>query len=137
MGAVPKVAVVGLGIWGKNHALAYADYDRCELALVCDADRARARATGEDLGVKWTDDVAEVAASDVDGVSIATPDHLHTAVVMEMLEAGKNVFVEKPLATTLEEAERLAAAAARSGRIAIVDFQNRWNPAFMGSKESV
>ena len=137
MGAVPKVAVVGLGIWGKNHALAYADYDRCELALVCDADPARARATGENLGVRWTDDISEVAASGVDGVSIATPDHLHAAVTLEMLKAGKSVFLEKPLATSLEEAERLAAAAAESGRIAIVDFQNRWNPAFMGIKESV
>jgi predicted dehydrogenase len=137
MGAVPKVAVVGLGIWGKNHALSYADYDRCELALVCDADRERAREVGENLGVKWTDDVADVAASDVDGVSIATPDHLHTAVTIEMLEAGKNVFVEKPLATSVEEARQLAAAAAGSGQIALVDFQNRWNPTFMGIKESV
>ena len=54
-----------------------------------------------------------------------------------MLKAGKSVFLEKPLATSLEEAERMAAAAAESGRIAIVDFQNRWNPAFMGIKESV
>jgi predicted dehydrogenase len=137
MGAVPKVAVVGLGIWGKNHALAYADYHACELALVCDADPARARVTGENLGVKWTDDISEVAASDVDGVSIATPDHMHTAVTMEMLGAGKSVFLEKPLATSLEEAEQLAAAAAKSGRIAIVDFQNRWNPTFMAIKESV
>jgi predicted dehydrogenase len=137
MVAVPKIAVVGLGIWGKNHALSYADYDRCELALVCDADREKARATGENLGVRWTDDVAEVAASDVDGVSIATPDHLHAAVTLEMLAAGKSVFVEKPLATSMEEAERLAAAAAASDRIAIVDFQNRWNPAFMSIKESV
>jgi predicted dehydrogenase len=137
MGAVPKVAVVGLGIWGTNHALSYADYDRCELALVCDADRERAREVGENLGVKWTDDVADVAASDVDGVSIATPDHLHTAVTIEMLEAGKNVFVEKPLATSVEEARQLAAAAAGSGQIALVDFQNRWNPTFMGIKESV
>jgi predicted dehydrogenase len=137
MGAVPKVAVVGLGIWGTNHALAYADYDRCELAVVCDADPERARAAGQNLGVAWTDDVAEVAASDVDGVSVATPDHLHAAVTMQMLGAGKNVFLEKPLATSLAEAQQLAAAAAASGRIAIVDFQNRWNPAFMGIKESV
>jgi predicted dehydrogenase len=78
-----------------------------------------------------------VAASDVDGVSIATPDHLHTAVTIEMLNAGKNVFVEKPLATSVDDARRLAAAAAESGKIAIVDFQNRWNPAFMGIKDSV
>jgi predicted dehydrogenase len=137
MAAVPKVAVIGLGIWGKNHALSYADYDRCELALVCDADRERAREVGENLGVPWTDDAADVAASDVDGVSIATPDHLHTAVTIEMLTAGKNVFVEKPLATSVDDARRLAAAAAGSGRIAIVDFQNRWNPAFMGIKDAV
>jgi predicted dehydrogenase len=137
MAAVPKVAVVGLGIWGTNHALAYAGYHGCELALVCDADPARARATGEKLGVGWTKDPAGVAASDVDGVSIATPDHLHAGVTMTMLEAGKNVFLEKPLATTLEEAQRLAAAADRPGRIAMVDFQNRWNPAFMGIKEAV
>lgn len=137
MGTVPKIAVVGLGIWGKNHALAYADYDGCELALVCDADPARARATGEELGVRWTSNVAEVATSQVKGVSIATPDHLHTAVTLEMLNADKSVFLEKPLATTLEEAEHLTAAAAKSSQIAMVDFQNRWNPTFMNIKESV
>ena len=137
MAAVPKIAVIGLGIWGRNHALSYADYDRCELALVCDADRERAREVGENLGVQWTDNVADVAASDVDGVSIATPDHLHAAVTIEMLNAGKHVFVEKPLATSVAEAQQLVAAADQSGRIALVDFQNRWNPAFMGIKDSV
>ena len=78
MGAVPKIAVVGLGIWGKNHALAYADYDRCELALVCDADPARARATGENLGVRWTDDISEVAASGVDGDTASPPPTIST-----------------------------------------------------------
>jgi predicted dehydrogenase len=135
--ALPRIAVVGLGSWGKNHALCYADYDGCELALVCDADPDRAEATGRELGVPWTTDTEQVAGSAVDGVSIATPDHLHTAVTLQMLEAGKAVFVEKPLATSVEEAGLLAAAASRSGRIAMVDFQNRWNPAFMSIKDAV
>jgi predicted dehydrogenase len=135
--ALPRIAVVGLGSWGKNHALCYADYDGCELALVCDADPDRAEATGRELGVPWTMDTGQVAGSAADGVSIATPDHLHTAVTLQMIEAGKAVFVEKPLATSVEEAGLLAAAASRSGRIAMVDFQNRWNPAFMSIKDAV
>jgi predicted dehydrogenase len=137
MTTAPKIAVVGLGIWGKNHALTYADYDKCDLALVCDADAGRARTVGEDLGVPWTTDLAEVAASDADGVSIATPDHLHTDVTLQMLAAGKNIFLEKPLATSLEDAQRLTTAASQSGLIAMVDFQNRWNPAFINIKASV
>ena len=72
MGAVPKIAVIGLGIWGKNHALAYAHYHGCELALVCDADPARARATGENLGV---DDghISQSGSVRSRRVSIATP----------------------------------------------------------------
>jgi predicted dehydrogenase len=114
----PKMAVVGLGMWGRNHALAFADNHAADLALVCDQDAARAKSLGEELGVAWTTSVAEVAASDVDAVSVATPDHAHADPVVELLAAGKHVFVEKPPATSLADAERMKAAADASGKLA-------------------
>jgi predicted dehydrogenase len=104
---------------------------------VCDRDAERARALGEELGVAWTTSVAEVAASDAVAVSVATPDHAHADPVITLLEAGKHVLVEKPLATSVAEAENMAKAAEAAGTIAMVDFQQRWNPAYLTMKSAI
>lgn len=137
MGSVVDVGVVGLGMWGRNHVLAYADDPKCRLVGVCDRDRDRARAVGEEFGVRWTTSVADLIDLGVSAVSVATPDHAHGEPVEELLAAGKHVFVEKPLTTSVVEAERLAAAASDAGVVAMVDFQNRWNPAFMVMKDAI
>lgn len=131
------VGVVGLGMWGRNHVLAYADDPKCRLVGVCDRDSDRARAIGEEFGVRWTTSVADLIGLGVSAVSVATPDHAHGAAVEELLAAGKHVLVEKPLATSVVEAERLAVAASDAGVVAMVDFQNRWNPAFMVMKDAI
>jgi predicted dehydrogenase len=105
--------------------------------MVCDLDEERARSYGERYGCAWTTDVEELAASDVEAVSVATPDHTHFAPVSRLLEAGKHVLVEKPLTTSVDEAARLEAIAAATGRIAMVDFQMRWDPSYMQAKEMV
>lgn len=131
------VGVVGLGMWGRNHVLAYADDPNCRLVGVCDHDADRARAIGEEFGVRWTTSVADLIELGVSAVSVATPDHAHVAAVEQLLAAGKHVFVEKPLATSVADAERLAVAAADAGVVAMVDFQNRWNPPFVVMKETI
>jgi predicted dehydrogenase len=132
-----SLAIVGAGLWGRNHALALTTHPRASVALVCDRDEARARQAGETFGCAWTTSLGDVAASPVDAVTIATPDHLHREPAVTMLEAGKHVLVEKPLATTVADGVAMVAAAARAGVHLMVDFHARWHPLFMGAKAYV
>src|SRR5215212_10745848 len=132
-----SVGIVGLGIWGQNHALAYSDYDRCELAVVCDLDQTRAREIGERYDCDLTTSVEELASSGVEVFSVATPDFAHVEPVDTLLETGKHVIVEKPLATTVSDARAMVATAARAGTKFMVDFHARWHPLFMGAKAYV
>jgi predicted dehydrogenase len=78
-----------------------------------------------------------VADPEVEAVTVATPDFAHGDVVTAALRAGKHVLSEKPLATTLAEAEEIAALAARGKAKVMVDFHNRVNPAVHAMKEAV
>jgi predicted dehydrogenase len=129
-----RVGVVGLGIWGQNHALAYSDYHRCKLSVVCDLDKDRARELGRRYNCDWTTSVEELASSDVEAFSIVTPDFAHFEPANALLEAGKHVIVEKPLATTVADAKAMVATAAKAGTKFMVDFHARWHPLFMGAK---
>jgi predicted dehydrogenase len=133
-----RVGVVGLGLWGQNHALFFADYHRSDLAAVCDLDVQRATEFATTYECKAVTDYRELAADPtIDAVSVATPDAHHYAVVMEMLKAGKHVFVEKPFVTRVEEAVTLVTQARASGVKAMVDFHLRWNPAYQLIKEAL
>ena len=102
-----RVGIVGAGIWGTNHALALTTHPRCTVGDHLRSRRRTARATlGERFGCAWTTSLDELAASDVEAVTIATPDHLHREPTLAMLRAGKHVLVEKPLATSVAEASR-------------------------------
>ena len=129
-----RVGIIGAGIWGTNHALALTTHPRCSVAVICDRDQARARSAAERFGCAWTTSLDDVAASDVEAVTIATPDHLHREPVIAMLSAGKHVLVEKPLATTVSDGLAMVAAAEQAGRHLMVDFHARWHPLFMGAK---
>jgi len=98
----PRIAVVGCGYWGKNLVRNLFQLE-C-LGLVCD-DTASGRATAAEVapGVPVTEEVEAVLASDVSGVVIATPAETHYELARRALEAGKDVFVEKPLALTYEQ----------------------------------
>jgi predicted dehydrogenase len=132
-----SIGIVGAGIWGRNHALALAGHPRGSVDLVCDRDERRARALAEKVGCRWVTRLAEVAASTVAAVTIATPDHLHREPAVVMLEAGKHVMVEKPLATTVADGRAMVAAAEKAGVKFMVDFHARWHPLFMGAKAYV
>lgn len=132
-----RVGLVGLGIWGSNHAAAYGDDPRCELAVVCDKNETLAKEMGARCGVPWVSSIEALLDRDVDAVSVATPDFAHVDVVTEVLRRRKHVFVEKPLATSLADAQTLARLAAGQGVVAMVDFQNRWNPAFLAIRQTL
>jgi predicted dehydrogenase len=132
-----KVGVVGLGNQGLAHVEALKGIGEAELVAVADVDLARAKKVAEEYGVPAAYGSARELCErgGVDAVVVATPDHLHFEPVMAALECGKHVLVEKPMATRLEEAERMAAEAGRRGAILMVNFENRFNPPFAHVKE--
>ncbi len=132
-----KAAVVGVGLIGEQHAEVYQEYPRSDLVLVSDLNGDRARVVADRLGCRVAETLEDVANSDADVVSIATPDFAHHEPVMRMIEAGKHVVVEKPLATTAREASDLVRSAERRGVLLTVNLGNRWNPSWISVRESV
>lgn len=134
-----RVGVIGAGLWGSHHARVFATLPETELAAVCDMDAARAERLREESGAAlgFTDYRRLLEDRSIGAVSVATPDFTHTPIILAALEAGKHVLAEKPLATTLEEAEAISAAAARAPGLLMVDFHNRANPAIVAVQQAV
>jgi len=130
--AKKKFALIGAGLFGETHAKAYTTHPEAELAVVCDLNAERAGEIAGKYGAgKTTTDWREVAADPtIDAVSVATPDFAHTEIAVGIAQAGKQLLVEKPLATTVAECEQIVAAAKQSGVKLMVAFHNRWSPPF-------
>ena len=126
-----KAGVAGAGVFGGFHARKFAARPDAQLLGVLDADRERARALAADYRAEGTDDLAAFLDG-LDVVVVATPGHTHADVARAALQAGAHVYVEKPLATTLEDAEALVALAARRGRVLACGHQERVTFAAMG-----
>lgn len=121
-----RVALIGCGAWGRNIARNLADLGA--LAAVCDTDASAAEAAAHGAPVCTADAVLGDAA--IDAVAIATPAATHAALVAAALAAGKHVFVEKPLALDVAEAERLVTQAEAAQRVMMVGHLMRHHPAF-------
>jgi predicted dehydrogenase len=114
-----RVAVVGLGYWGPNLARNLSELPDAELAWVCDLRQERLDALARRYPAVATTQSYEQVLADrtVEAVAIATPVSTHHALTTAALEAGKHVFVEKPLAASSEEALDLVCLADRCGRV--------------------
>lgn len=133
-----RTAVVGVGMFGDTHARTFFECEFAELVWVCDIDEERAKSAAEKYGCRYTTDPNDIANDrSVQVVGIATPDFAHLEPSLIMIEAGKHLIVEKPLATTLEEAEQITRAAKEKGIRLMTDFQNRWNPPFIHAKQVI
>jgi predicted dehydrogenase len=129
-----RVGVVGTGAFGRNHARVYRDLEdspelRVKFVGVVDADKARARAVGAEFGTPAFGSVSELVKAGVDAVSVAVPTIAHVGVAREVMEAGVDVLIEKPLANTLAEVDELQAIATRHNRVIQVGHLERFNPA--------
>src|SRR5215510_11017402 len=103
-----KVAVIGVGSMGRNHARVYSELAEADLVAVSDADAKQAEAVSEKFGARaYTDYRILLEKEKPDAVSIAVPTILHEKVGIAALEAGAYVLMEKPIAATLEEGRRL------------------------------
>ncbi|MDR2402706.1 MAG: Gfo/Idh/MocA family oxidoreductase [Spirochaetaceae bacterium] len=134
-----KMAIVGAGIWGENHAKIYQAHPFCEVVAVCDEKREKAQALAAKMKIpQWYDSYQEMfKGSGCDAVAIVTPDFAHAAAAIKAAEYGKHVLVEKPLATTREDVFAMTEAFEKNKVRAMVDLHNRWSPAFNVAHQSV
>ncbi|HAL74243.1 MAG TPA: gfo/Idh/MocA family oxidoreductase, partial [Clostridiales bacterium] len=97
-----KIAIVGAGIWGENHAAIYQDHPCAEVVAVCDQNLDKARQLAGKIGVDavFISHQDLLAHSDCDVLAIVTPDFAHTDIAVAAARAGRSMIIEKPLATT-------------------------------------
>jgi len=125
-----KIGLIGYGYWGPNLLRNYMELPTADVRWVCDplADRLE-KATARYPTVKTTTDVRVVLDDpEVDAVLIATPIGTHYALTMEALAAGKHVFVEKPMATSVEECDQMCEAAESRGLTLMVGHTFVYSP---------
>jgi predicted dehydrogenase len=132
-----RIGVAGLGYWGPNLARNFASIPGCELAWCCDASEAsRERWAPSFPDTRFTAELDDLLSDDaLDAVVLATPVPTHGALAERVLDAGKHCFVEKPLAQSVEEAERAVAAAERNGRTLMVGHLLEYHPGVAKLKE--
>ncbi|MBI4341496.1 MAG: Gfo/Idh/MocA family oxidoreductase [Candidatus Omnitrophica bacterium] len=123
-----RVGVIGVGHVGRRHAEIYAAMPTVRLAAVCDIDPGCTKPLAESLRCEAVTDYRQLAAA-VDAVSLAAPTSLHAPIGRWLLARGIHVLIEKPIATTLAEAEALIRAARRRGVILQVGHVERFNAA--------
>ena len=128
-----KIAVVGVGHLGKQHARLYAELGH--LAGVVDILEPRAQEIAAQYNTAPYTDYRQLFGK-VDAVSIAVPTVNHAGIGIEFLEHGIDVLVEKPIASTLEQAKALIDAASRNKRVLQVGHVERFNPVVMAAREA-
>lgn len=127
---VSPTALIGCGMWGKNIARNLAQLGA--LKVIVDADPVRGGAMAEDLGAEFSTDLdAVLARADIQGVAIATPAVTHAEVTTKALNAGKHVYVEKPIALSVDDANKVAALAKSRGLTLMTGHLLQYHPIFI------
>lgn len=131
--------VIGTGVWGETHLMAYSSAPQIKLVGACDKNEQLGRQRAQQYGAEFfTTDYRELLArDDIKAVSVVTPDFLHPEVAIAAAEAGKHVLIEKPMATTVEDCQAMIDAAAANNVILMVDFHNRFSPSFIALKRAL
>ena len=127
--SAPKIrcGVAGVGSLGQHHARIYASLPGAELAGIFETSDARAREIAEKLGCRRFASLAELGAA-CDAVSVVVPTDRHAEVALPLLAQGCHLLIEKPLCASLEEAERVLAAAQARGCLVQVGHVEHFNP---------
>jgi len=132
-----KVGVAGAGVMGRNHARVLADIRDFDLTHVFDADATTATGVAEVYGAAGVDTVQAFADAGLDAAVISTPNRTHADVGVALLQRGVHVLVEKPIAATVADAQRLIDAARANDRVLMVGQVERFNPAVEAVKRAV
>jgi len=132
-----RVGIIGAGHMGNTHGAILQEAKGVRVIGVADQDRRRAAELADFLGATAYPDFHRLLGQKPDAVWVATPNTLHTEAVLDALAAGAHVFSEKPMATTLPEAKRIAAAVKKSGRIYQLGFNRRFAPVYVRLHELI
>jgi predicted dehydrogenase len=133
-----SVAVIGVGAFGRNHARVYHELaqhgEPVSLVGVVDTDLARAEAVAKEFRCRPFGSVEQLlSTSGVQAASVAVPTVHHLAIASRLMSAGVDVLIEKPIASSLAEADQLIAIAKKHGRIAQAGHLERFNPAVVAT----
>jgi predicted dehydrogenase len=131
-----RVAVVGVGEFGRNHVRVYGELAGVELVGIVDQNSERARKTAQEFDTKTFQSIDELQGK-VDAATVAVPTVAHAEVGCQLMQMGIDVLVEKPMARTVAEADRLVESAAKHNRILQVGHVERFNPAVLAVEQVV
>jgi predicted dehydrogenase len=131
-----RVAVVGVGHLGRHHARVLSELPDATLVGVVDADLSRAAEVANAVGALVVAHVADLIGQ-VDAVSVAVPTEAHAEVALPLLDAGIHVLVEKPMTRSIDDADRLLAAAHDAGVILAVGHIEHFNPAVQAARPHI
>jgi UDP-N-acetylglucosamine 3-dehydrogenase len=134
-----KWAVIGLGWFGEKHCEALAGLPNAELYALCTRTKSRLDEVAAKFGVKhiYTDYYELVANPEVEAVSITTMWDQHTAPALASIQAGKHVFLEKPMASTVEDCAAIVHTARASDKFFMVGHICRFNPRYAAAKREI
>jgi UDP-N-acetylglucosamine 3-dehydrogenase len=133
-----RVAVVGVGSMGKNHVRVFSEMPDAELVAVVDANPDLANQVGQANHVPaYHDYLQMIDQTKPEAVSVAVPTSLHYRVTKDILQLGCHVMVEKPIASTVEEAQDLVQTAHQLGTMLMVGHIERYNPAIVELKRKL
>lgn len=136
MSRVLKGAVIGLGAMGRHHARILASTEGAELVATCDPDLARAREHARGPRTAAISDPAELPA-DLDLAIVSAPTTAHRAIAEPLLRRGIACLVEKPIASSLEDADAMIAAAREGGAVLAVGHAERFNPGVLRVRDRI
>lgn len=132
-----RAGVVGVGHLGYHHARLYASMEGVDLVGVVDRDAARGAEVASEFECTYFPDTDALTQAGVDLASVSVPTLSHRDVAIAMLDAGVDVLVEKPIASTLDEAHAMIDAAARAGKLLQVGHVERFNGAVIALTKNI
>jgi predicted dehydrogenase len=136
-----RIAVIGVGDMGSHHAMGFDRIPECEVRYICDFNEENIARTMKEItngNPIISNDYRELLAKDdIDAVIISVPNYLHKQVAVSFLEAGKHVFLEKPIAHTLEDCNAILEAAERSGKVMQIGLVYRYSNLYRRMKKEL
>lgn len=134
-----RIAIVGAGIWGENHAAIYQAHPCAEVVAICDQNLDKAQQLAAKIGADevYTNHQDLLRHSNCDVLAIVTPDFAHADIAVDAARAGRSMIIEKPLATNSNDIFRIREAVEKHQVRVMVDLHNRWSPVFNVTHQAI